>query len=194
MAKNKQEKKKMNPVVWFIFAIFLPLLITSIIVLVTLSFFNVDVLGWAKEKGSNVPVVSNFIKTDEEETLILELEKAEKTIEQQQKEIEELKQEIESLESINARQEQDITKLEKNLEDDGQSEDEKETQEKSVKQTAASFRKMDHEKAADIIQNLERETALDILQQLSNDVRGNILEEMEAKVAAELTEQLMARK
>lgn len=195
MANNKREKKKMNPFVWVVFAIILPLFITSVIVLLALSFFNVDVFGWAKEKGSTVPVVSSFIKTDEEEELTKELEQAEKIIENQQEEIEELQQELESLESINSRQEQDIAKLEKSLEEEDLSDDPdgESPREKSVKQTAASFRKMDHEKAADIIQNLEQEAALSILQQLSNDVRGNILEQMESKKAAEFTEQLMVR-
>lgn len=193
MAKNNPKKKKMNPILWFIFAIILPLMIVSVIAVFILSIAGIDVLDWAKKKGSTVPVVSTFIKSDEEEDLILQLERAEETIEKQKEEIEDLNLEIESLQSIKEQKEQDIVKLEKKLKSEGDHTDPTSVREpaNSVKQTAASFRKMDQQKAAQIIQNLEKDAAIDILKQLSNDVRGKILEEMEPKLAAELTERLM---
>lgn len=193
MAKNKRENKKMNPILWFIFAIVLPLIIVSVIAIFVLSFAGFDVIDWAKKKGSTVPVVSHFIKTDEEKDLQYKLEQAEQKIEKLEDEIEQLNLEINSLEAIRDQQEQDIVKLENQIKAD---EDETDSAEvsgsaNSVKQTAASFRKMDQKKAADILQNLERDAAIDILKQLSNDVRGKILEEMEPKRAAELTQRLM---
>lgn len=192
MAKNKLEKKKkMNPVILFIFAIILPLLITLVIVLVALSFFDIDAIGWAKDKGSTMPVVSSFIKSEEEEELTLQIEKADTTIEKQKQEIEKLNLEINSLESIQQQQEQDIVKLENKLEETTDTETGELQAKDHVKQTAASFRKMDPERAAGIVQNLDRDAAVNILEQLSSEIRGNILEEMEPKLAAELTERLM---
>lgn len=193
MTKNKANKKKMNPILWIIFAIIIPLMITTVIAIVVLSFAGIDVIDWAKKKGSTVPVVSSFIKTDEEKDLNLKLERSEERLEEQREEIEELKLEIESLQSIKEQQEQEIVKLENKVKSDIELAplDEAQQPANSLKQTAASFRKMNGQKAAEIIQNLSRDDAIEILQQLSNDVRGNILEEMEPKVAAELTGRLM---
>lgn len=198
MTKNKANKKKMNPILWIIFAIIIPLMITTVIAIVVLSFAGIDVIDWAKKKGSTVPVVSSFIKTDEEKDLNLKLERSEEKIEKQQEEIEELKLEIESLNSLREQQEQQILKLENKAkseqelsQSDGTQPDGTQQPSNNLKQTAASFRKMNGQKAADIIQNLNRDDAIEILQQLSNDVRGKILEEMEPKVAAELTGRLM---
>lgn len=184
----------MNPFLWFIFAIVLPLIIASIITVIVLSFSGIDVIGWATEKGSTMPVISKYIKTDEEKDIMLKLDRAEETIEKQKEEIEDLKSEIESLEAIKDQQEQDIVKLENKTIIDESAEGSSATIEVSeqLKQTAGSFRKMDEQKAADIIQNLDKESAVDILEQLSNDVRGKIMEEMEPKNAADLTKRMLS--
>src|SRR5699024_2821440 len=178
---------------WFIFAIVLSLSIVTVLAVVDLTLAGVNVMGWAKEKGSNVPVVSSFVKSEEETDLQIQLDQAKETIEQQKEEIKTLDLEIDSLEAIIDQQEQDITKLEKKTISDEQLNNplNEDSGSDSLKQTAASFRKMDQEKAAEILKNLDRQIAVDILQQLSNDVRGKILEEMEPALAAELTQRLI---
>lgn len=101
MAKVKEEnKKKTNPILWTLFAIVIPLMIVSVIAVFVLSLVGVDVTGWMKEKGSNIPVVSSLVTTDEEKDLQRQLEQANETIESQAEEIEALNQEIEHLEGI----------------------------------------------------------------------------------------------
>lgn len=193
MDKNKSDQKKMNPILWIIFAIILPLIIVSVIAVFVLSFTSFDVIDWAKKKGNNVPIISSFIKSDEENELLSKLERAEDMLETQKEEIAELNLELQGMESINLQQEQEIIKLENKIKGEEELADPASTVEPSarIKQTAASFRKMDQKKAAEIIQNLERDSAITILKELSNDVRGKVLEAMEPKIAAELTERLM---
>src|SRR5699024_10596672 len=81
----------------------------------------------------------------------------------------------------------EIKKLEKSKEGKADNDDDEEEVDE-VKQTASSFRKMDPEKAAKIVENLDKSTAIEVLEKLSGDVRGGILAEMDAKKAAELTE------
>lgn len=193
MAKVKDGKKR-NPIVWFLFAIVIPVMVAGIIAIVVLSFAGIDVAGWVKEKGNNIPVVSNFITTKEEKTLEDELAKANETIEFQKEEIEDLNREIQSLEDIVADLELDVTRLENrsNSEDSLSGSDATEVDEE-VKKVAASFRKMDQEKAANIIQNLDQPTAVAVLANLSGEVRGGILAEMDPKKAADLTKEMMVR-
>src|SRR5690625_616730 len=191
MAKeNKLKKeKKGNRIVWFIFAIVIPVIIALFIAVLGLSIAGIDVVGSMKEKASTVPVVSSFVKTDEDKALEKQLEKANETIETQKEEITELTKEVKSQEEIIHDLELDITRLEnrnkseENLAGDSNTEG---SDMEEVKKVASSFRKMEPEKAAKIIQNLEKNIAVDVLANLSGEVRGNILAEMEPKIAADL--------
>lgn len=187
MAKAKNEKKT-NPILLFLFAIVIPVIIVLVIAVFGLSLAGIDVVGWAKDKGSNVPVVSHFIKTDEEKSLEQKLTRANETIEVQKEEIDDLKKEIESLESIVDDLELDVTRLENRHTNEGSLTTDESPKADEIKQAASSFRKMDEEKAANIVQNLERNTAVAILSSLSGDVRGGILAEMEPQAAAEIME------
>lgn len=193
MAKVKKEKK-MNPIVLFLFAIVIPGIIAIVIAIVALSFVGIDALAWAKEKGSNIPVVSNFISTDEDKDLEEKLMKANETIEAQSEQINDLTRDNESLESMIDDLEMDMKRLENRQESEGNlaSDDPSEVREE-VKKVSASFRKMDAEKAAGIVASLDKNVAVEVLENLSGDVRGGILAEMEPKRAAELMESMMAR-
>jgi len=193
MAKeNLENKEKRNPILFFLFAVVIPLLIVSVIAVVILSLVGVDVSGWAKEKGSNIPVVSSFVESEEEEQLQAQLDRANETIELQVDEIDELNKEIDSLEAIREDLQLEITRLEnRNQSEEGLLEESDETEVvDEMKQAASSFRKMDPENAAQIVQNLDQATAVAILTNLSGDVRGAILAEMEPNQAAELVEAL----
>lgn len=193
MAKVKEEnKKKTNPILWILFAIVIPLMVVSVIAVFVLSLVGVDVTGWMKEKGSNIPVVSSLVTTDEEKDLQRQLEQANETIENQAEEIEALNQEIEHLEGIIEDLELDMERIEnRNESEESLLEDSDLTDEEEMKRVASSFRKMDPESAAQIIQNLDQTNAIAILSNLSGDVRGDILAEMEPRQAAEIMTAMM---
>lgn len=193
MAKVKEEnKKKTNPILWILFAIVIPLMVVSVIAVFVLSLVGVDVTGWMKEKGSNIPVVSSLVTTDEEKDLQRQLEQANETIESQAEEIEALNQEIEHLEGIIEDLELDMERIEnRNESEESLLEDTDLTDEEEMKRVASSFRKMDPESAAQIIQNLDQTNAIAILSNLSGDVRGDILAEMEPRQAAEIMTAMM---
>ncbi|HLR72494.1 MAG TPA: hypothetical protein VK085_13820 [Pseudogracilibacillus sp.] len=189
MKENK--KKKLNPFLFFIFAVVIPLIIVGVITVVILSIAGFDTFGWMKEKGSTMPVVSSFVMSKEDEEIENKLGKANETIELQKEEMNELTNEIASMEGIIDELEMEIKRLEnRTVDDENDNENDAEINDE-VKQASASFRKMDPEKAATIIQNLDKNMAVQILSKLSGDVRGNILAEMEPKNAAELTEEMM---
>lgn len=193
MAKVKEEnKKKTNPILWILFAIVIPLMVVSVIAVFVLSLVGVDVTGWMKEKGSNIPVVSSLVTTDEEKDLQRQLEQANETIESQAEEIEALNEEIEHLEGIIEDLELDMERIEnRNESEESLLEDSDLTDEEEMKRVASSFRKMDPESAAQIIQNLDQTNAIAILSNLSGDVRGDILAEMEPRQAAEIMTAMM---
>ena len=186
MAKeNKQPKNKLG----LLFAVLIPLLLAIVAVVVVL--FLVD-----DEKLSNIPIISSLVPDEAAKQDQAALDKAKERITDQQDEIEDLNQEIDSLESIIDEQKQDIKKLEKKSEEknektSGDDEEGLSEEEQEVKQVAGSFRKMDPEKAAGIVNNMDKQMAIDVIEQLSGDVRGGILAEMEAKKAAELTEGML---
>ena len=187
MAKTKGEKRG-NPILLFLFAVVIPLVIVIGITIVIMNIAGFDVGKWVKD--ADIPVVSAMIPSKEEKEYENELLKADETIQSQREQIDDLKKEIESLEAIIDDLEMDITRLENRTEDP---EIDQESVEEEIKKTASSFRKMDPENAATIIQNLDKNTAVEILNNLSSDVRGGILAEMEAKNAADLTKEMMQK-
>src|SRR5699024_11691133 len=90
-------------------------------------------------------------------------DKTEKVIDKKKEEIEELEREIASLEDIVDDQDKEIKKLEKSKEGKADNDDDEEEVDE-VKQTASSFRKMDPEKAAKIVENLDKSTAIEVLE------------------------------
>lgn len=192
MSNKNETNKKRNPFLIFIFAIVLPVILAGTLAIFTLAFVGVDVAGWMKDRTQNVPVVGNLVQSDEEKELTRKLERALETIDEQKEQIEEYEQEIESMRNIIDDLELENKKLANQAEDEEESENGEEQQDE-IKRTASSFRKMDPEKAAPIIQNMDNAIAVEILASLSADVRGNILAEMEPKNAAELTTMLSNR-
>jgi len=193
MAKDMSNKqKKTNPVLWFLFAIVLPIIIAFILTLIILTAAGADVSGWAKQTGSKIPVISSFITTEEEKGYKIEIEKAERKINDQQIEIETLTNEINNLELIIEQLKQDIVKIENKTSNDEKMNEENnsvlEQQKSQLKNLSASFKKMNKKQAALIFQDLDKDVAISVLEELPNDVRGGILEAMDSKLAAELAE------
>lgn len=175
----------MNPILWFLFAIVIPVGIAIILTIVILSVVGVNV-------ASKIPVVSSFVQTDEEVSDEKDWERLEETIANQKKEITELKDDVNNLEQEIEQMELDDIKYKNEEASEANAEKEMvggESQEKNtVKKISASFKKMKKKQAALIFQDLEKDIALSLMEELPNDVRGGILEAMDPKQAAELAE------
>lgn len=202
MVKKIQDKKRRNIFLSLLIGLIIPLILIGAIVLIILQISGVDTAGWAKEKLSNTPVVSNIVSTSEEDDLKQENERMDKQLKKQRDEIEDLKKEVESLENIKEDLEMDIKKLENKTQDkskdnpvtanaDSVDGEEITEEEAEIKKVAASFRKMDPEKAAKIVEDLDQDISVQVLQQLSGEVRGDILAEMNSSAAASLMSDMM---
>lgn len=188
---QKTEKKKMNPILWFLFAIVIPLLIAIVIAVIGFNMAGINVMNWVKEKGSTIPVVSTLIEAPEEESLKREQEQAAEQLAAKDEEIEQLNQQVNDMETTIDRMEEDAIKLKnrnRQNESTAELESEEETENNTISTIASSFKDMDSEQAALILQDLENETAVSILKEVSNKVRGAILGEMDPAEAADLTE------
>lgn len=195
MAKNKEEKKnkKLNPFVRIIFVFILPLIVAIVLAVFVLSFVGIDVVGWSKDKAQNIPVISSFIKTDEEKELNNKLDRANETISSQQELIDDLKQEVESLKAIRDDNELEIKKMQNELQSENatQNTDAVIEEDLDAKKLAGSFRKMDKEQAAKIVESMDLSTAILLLSNVSGTVRGEILEKMDPKIAANIMENMV---
>ncbi len=196
MADTKQtEKKKMNPILWFLFAIVIPVSIVLVIIFVILSLAGFNVLDWTREKGSELPVVSNFVSSPEEVAIEEEISRLEEELEMKDEEIEQLEFTIDELEDEIVHLEQEISSQEEiiaNFEaEETDEEDGEETDNDSLSEMAKTFEEMKAKGAAQILENMTEEEVVIIMRELPNDVRGDILEAMDAEIAASIAAQLM---
>ncbi|WP_156289065.1 MotE family protein [Oceanobacillus salinisoli] len=193
--KKKNENKKMNPFLWFLFAVVIPVIIVITLVIIILNIAGIDVINWAKEKGDNIPVVSNLVTTEEEAEIKSRENHFEQTIEDKDEEIEQLNQNISDLEMVISDLEQEMVRLERaQSEQDALEEANIEGQmNEAVKTVAKSYEEMDRVQAAVILENMEDRTSIvTILKEVPNDIRGEILQEMDPEIAADITQRLMS--
>ncbi|GIO26153.1 MotE family protein [Ornithinibacillus bavariensis] len=188
MAKEKalNEKEKMNPFLWFLFAIVIPVIIAITLTVVVFAVAGVDVVSWAKNTGNNIPVLSSLITTDDEAREKAQQESIESRLDAKDAEIEKVSQEKKELEGTVEQLKQQITKLERDL-DAARQKPGQEDDKKTVKQISKSFTNMKGKQAALILEQLEPGTAYVILSEMSTDDRGSIMENMSPQVAAEIT-------
>ncbi|MBN6204956.1 hypothetical protein JYK21_00710 [Ralstonia pickettii] len=194
MAKTEQnEKRKMNPVLWILFAIIIPLIIVIVIISIILGIAGFNVIDWAKEKGNEIPVVSNFISSDEELDKAQEIERMTTALKSRDDEIEQLNIQISDLEANIADLEQEILRQEQIIDSSEEVSAEQEPTEPSdrIKQIAKTYQEMKSAKAAEILELMEQDEVIIILQEIPNDVRGEILQAMDAESAAAITRLLM---
>ncbi|QKY69034.1 MotE family protein [Lentibacillus sp. CBA3610] len=188
-AKPKNEKKKMNPLLWFLFAIVIPGVIALTLAIIILTVAGVDVVGWAKEKGNDVPVLASVITTDEEKDKQRTEDQMQEMITSKDEEIAALNQQVTDLESAVDEMEREIIRLEnEEAPDEEKTENEQTPENESLAAISSSFSDMDNEQAAQILQNMDQDLAVSILEDVPNDARGEILEEMEPDYAAALTQ------
>lgn len=193
MAKSTKDelKTKSNPIIWFLFAIVVPVIVAITLVIIISKVAGFDVIDWAKNTGNNIPLISSVVTTDEEKTEQRTEKVFKDKIAKKDEKIEELESEILNLEETVDQLKQEIVKLENTEEpitDEG-TEDETVSSEKSNQliSMTASFEQMDPEQSALILQDLEEGMAVALLKGLPEDVRAGILEEMEPETAAQYT-------
>ena len=113
MAKlPNKENKKLNPILWFIFAILIPITIVLTLAIIILNVAGIDTIGYVKDKGNNIPILSDVITTDEEKNTEDSVMQYEETIKHKDKEIESLKQTITDLEVTVQKLEEEKRKIE----------------------------------------------------------------------------------
>lgn len=199
MTRNvKNEKKKINPVRW-LFAVIIPLLIVIVIIVVLLHFSGYSVVDWTKEKASELPVISNFVTSPEEDALEEENSRLLEELETQTEELEQMEAYIADLETTIDQMEEEAAEKESEedlgnpIDDSTELEDESVVQgiDKSLKEMAKTFEEMKASGAAAILANMDKDEIVLILRELPSDARGDILEAMEAGLAASLAAELL---
>ena len=190
-----EKENKMNPFLWFFFAIIVPLLVAITLAFIIITVTGFDAWGWVKSTGKNIPVISSLIPADEDEKQVaLEKEQAELALKEKEQEIEYLLAENDDLKTQVKQMEQKQAKLEKSLKTNRDTEEIKENESVKVEQFVGSFKDMGAEQAAQIIENMNEASALSLLDEMPNKVRGKILEAMDPKKAADLTQKLIQSK
>lgn len=188
----KDEKRKMNPILWFLFAIVVPIILVIALTVVIFSLAGANVFDWAKDKANDVPFLSSFVTTEAEEDTQRETEHVEQRIVSKDAEIEELKQEVQDKEATIESLELDKVKLESDPVGQDQTSSSGTAEEKDestpVETISGSFKNMDSEQAALIMERLDKDTAVSILGNVSSKVRGKILGAMDPEKAADLTQ------
>ncbi|GGB30305.1 hypothetical protein F3157_13285 [Virgibacillus dakarensis] len=184
-----QGKQKTNPIVWFLFAIVIPVIVAITLAIIIFTLAGVNVIDWVKNTGNNIPVISSFVTTDEEKNLQQTEEKMKAALEKKDEKIEELTQNVNDLEATIDKMEQEKLKLENRTTSDelDGSTTEQESENDTVKTISSSFKEMDPKQAALIFQKLDSDMAISILKELSNKARGKIIAEMDPETAAKLT-------
>ncbi|WP_099158099.1 MotE family protein [Virgibacillus ndiopensis] len=192
--QNKQKREKSNPILWFIFAIVIPIIVAITLTVIIFSVAGVNVMDWVKKTGNDIPVISSIVTTDEEKDIERSEAKMQETLKNKDAKINKLTQNVDDLESTIDQLEQKIAKLENSNTEQSTSEEtsseagDDNSNTNPVKTIASSYKEMDSEQAANIIANLEDNLAISILKELPNDVRGTIFDEMDPEKAAQLTQ------
>lgn len=183
---QKEEEQQYSKIQWFFMVIFIPIIFALILFGVILNFMGVNVIEHAKQVGSNVPVLSNYVKTEEqllEEEEKANIEELTEVVTLREKEIDQLKDKIVAKEiEINSLLEE-IKMLMNELE----AKQEAQTAvSKEYEDIAKMYVAMSAKNAASILSELPEELAVIQLSYIKTDVRASILSKMPPEKAAQL--------
>jgi flagellar motility protein MotE (MotC chaperone) len=189
----QNDKKKINPILWILFAVIIPLIIVIVIIGIILGVAGFNVIDWAKEQGSEIPIVSNFITSEEETETEMLVERMTETLSGKDEEIDQLNVEISNLETHVADLENEIEEQQQMMEQTEETDADPElmSENDSLVEVAKTYEEMDSGNAATILELMEEDEVILILRELASDVRGEILEVMDSELAANLTQRLM---
>lgn len=167
------------------------LIIIIAIIFTVLSLFDLNPMAKVKDFASEIPVINQFLVTEEE----LGLERQEQ---QYQSQISHLEEEITILESevmVKTREvdelNQEVTKLNHQIENLHNEAEVDEPAEDNVKKLLETYQEMSPKSVALIITELSQPDALTILQAVDEGQRGDILSALDPETAAAYTEQLL---
>ncbi|WP_440895310.1 MotE family protein [Amphibacillus sp. Q70] len=189
---QNSESKKISFLQW-IFLIIIPLILAISITFIVLSLLDLNPIDKAKEFANHIPIINNFVTTEEEE----ELERKER---QYQNQIDDLESEMAILESdlivkttevdqLN----QEITRLNNQLDNlrEESSEEEEEGLDDNLTKLIDTYQEMAPKKAAPILANMSDPIAIGILREIDEAQRAAILSAMDPENAAAFSEQLL---
>lgn len=188
---DQEEKQGYSRIQWFLFVVIIPLLFALTVALIVMTIAGVNVFDKTKEVTANIPYVSEWInsaeqdgKSDSEQVAELqaEIKNKEAEIGQLSNDLEGSEAEIEDLLTEQDRLNAELKQLQQEREKTADSEEEQ-----PVNNVVKTYESMDEESIAGIIINLTDNEAVAILKQLSVEKQGAVLEELEAEKAAEYT-------
>ncbi|WP_100404481.1 MotE family protein [Bacillus solitudinis] len=184
---NENEKKH-SKFQWFFLVLFIPTLFALILFSVILSFIGIDVIDRAKQIGSSVPFLSDYIEDEEKVNYEEMITNLENTNYQLEMEIEQLQREVEQNAEERAAIENERNQMEQRL---AVQEELANQVEQDLVEIAKTYETMSAKNAASIIGELETEEALLHVSQVSTESRAAILSKMEASKAAEIMRRLV---
>ncbi|KAA0547936.1 hypothetical protein FZW96_09345 [Bacillus sp. BGMRC 2118] len=189
--QEEKESTFLGKIQWFFFVVFIPLLFAIAVSLVVLNFAGVDVEGAVKKYGANIPGVSKLVADKDtinvEEKLRKDIGDLETTNKEQIDQISSLEKEIEQ-------RDQELTQLKSKIDELTEQLTNEESEQAGTTQTkneiSKAFESMSAKNAAAIVAEMKESEALNILQTLKTDTLSSILEKMDPVEAAKFTELL----
>ncbi|GGE65555.1 hypothetical protein GCM10007140_14630 [Priestia taiwanensis] len=191
MQNHKEEvgTKKNGFFKWLLYMIVTPALFAAVLFAIVFNALGYDVIGTVKEASKNIPFISSSEEANKKEASnASEASKLETKNQKQEEEIAKLKKDLEQKQA-------DIRSLEVKLNRATSSADvaqnvEEEALAKTkglVKKVTQSYEEMKPKQAAKIVQELPTEEAVKLLARLKPDVLAAILENIDSKQAATYT-------
>ncbi|QOY34471.1 MotE family protein [Anaerobacillus isosaccharinicus] len=184
--RMKSEEQQYSKIQWFFMVIFIPILFAMILFAVILNFMGISVIDQAKQVASNVPILSDYVKTDEqllEEEELANIEDLTAVVTAREREIDQLKNSIESKEIEIQSLLEEIKMLMAELE-------QKQEAQLSVTEDYDGIAKvyvaMSAKNAASILSEMPEEEAAIQLSFIKTDARASILAKMPPEKAAQL--------
>ncbi|WP_027954208.1 MotE family protein [Halobacillus kuroshimensis] len=172
-------------------AVFIPFIFLGVLAWVALTLSGMNVSKEVGKAASAIPGLSTFTSSNEAESTGDTSDRLEAALANKEAEINQLKQEASDKESLMEEKDRQILQLQADLEEASQPSVQEEEAEDSVKDLALSFREMDAEDAAPILQEMNQDKAVLVLKEITNKERGTILGAMESAAAAEIAVRLM---
>jgi flagellar motility protein MotE (MotC chaperone) len=184
--RMKQEEQKHSAIQWFFMVILIPVLFGMILFGIILNVIGVNVVDHAKSVASNIPFLSEYVKTEEQ--LLKEEERAD--LEKLTALVSDREKDIEQLKNILTSKEQEIETLSEKIKVLVSELEELEITQSSVTKVYEDFAKMyvamSPKNAASILSELPEEDAAMQLTYLKADERALILAKMTPEKAAKL--------
>ncbi|MFD1018184.1 MotE family protein [Thalassobacillus hwangdonensis] len=181
-----EQPNKGSKLQWFLLVIVIPIIFLIVLTLIIMTVAGKNVFEMAQQ----IPGVESLV-TSEEEAI------NENKINELMADVADKSARIEQLEGELAGKDDTIEELNEEilaLQTEQESEDQVNTdQEEMIKSISASFKDIDAEEAAPIIEQLDEVLAVSVLEKVPNEERGLILAAMDPEKAANLTSAFINR-